>query len=89
VGSGTFNQVYGEHGQRVALCRSGVLVHARPYGLRGIILGARFELRDTVSDIVQNVEPADALLLQQVHGMGAAFLEQGRQDVAAVDCRLP
>src|SRR5436190_262787 len=42
-----------------------------------------------MGEIVQDVEPADALLCQQVHGMGVAFLEHGGQDVAAIDRCLP
>src|SRR5436309_4236568 len=42
-----------------------------------------------MGNIVQDVQPTDALLLQQVYRMGAAFLEHGRQEVAAVDGALP
>jgi hypothetical protein len=58
--------------------------------LRAVVReAAALDLRDAVREVVQNVEPRDALPSEQVDRVRVRRLEEGREDVAAVDLLLP
>ena len=57
-------------------------------GDRGFVIFLRVAFGNAVGNVVQDVQLADALLGQQIHGVRSRLLKHRRQDVATVDRRL-
>ena len=82
---GQFDQINRKGRQRIArrAVSASILV-----GDRGFVIFLHIAFGNAVGNVVQNVQLADALLGQQIHGVRARLLKHRRQDVAAVDRRL-
>ena len=57
-------------------------------GVEGVVLVVVVDLRDSVCDVVDDVEPGDVLSIEEVHRLGLAFAEDRDEHVGAGDLLL-